>query len=175
MQSTLAEVSLSATSGTHVFGAEHSRALEELRTAQIALAQAWALSEADDAEGSGELAKVEAPVLRGASMLGLDPEKEARPAGKGGDKEGPVRRERRGSRSLEEETEKDILMAKRRREANDRYFQRVNAGVLEVVSKLEDVAIAMRGVERESREIWSGSDATGSMGTSIAAAPAARS
>jgi len=36
----------------------------------------------------------------------------------------------------------------------DRYFQRVNAGVLDVVAKLEEVAKAMKGVEIESREIW---------------------
>lgn len=49
MQATLEEVELSASGGTHVFGAEHDRKLLELRTAQIALAQAWARSEADDA------------------------------------------------------------------------------------------------------------------------------
>src|SRR5277367_5432359 len=48
MQATLAEVELSAARGTHFFGPEHSAALEELRKAQIALAQAWARSEADE-------------------------------------------------------------------------------------------------------------------------------
>jgi hypothetical protein len=52
------------------------------------------------------------------------------------------------------ETESDILLARKRREANDRYFQRVNDGVLNVVAKLEDVAGAMQLVERESRDIW---------------------
>jgi translation initiation factor RLI1 len=55
---------------------------------------------------------------------------------------------------MEEETEVDILLARKRREANDRYFQRVNQGVLDVVAKLEDVAIAMRAVEQESKELW---------------------
>ena len=59
-----------------------------------------------------------------------------------------------GKNELEEETEHDILLAKKRREANDRYFQKVNAGVLDVVAKLEEVAKAMKGVEMESREIW---------------------
>src|SRR5277367_4262992 len=54
MQSTLEEVELSAVNGTHVFGAEHNKALEELRTAQIALAQAWARSEADTAVESAD-------------------------------------------------------------------------------------------------------------------------
>jgi hypothetical protein len=57
-------------------------------------------------------------------------------------------------KKMEEETEVDILLARKRREANDRYFQRVNQGVLDVVAKLEDVAIAMRAVEQESKELW---------------------
>ena len=63
--------------------------------------------------------------------------------------------------NLEEETEADIILARRRREANDRYFQRVNAGVLDVVAKLEEVAGAMRAVEQESRDIWGESDSAG--------------
>src|SRR5204862_3686372 len=59
-------------------------------------------------------------------------------------------------KTLDEETEKDILLARKRREANDRYFNRVSSGVLDVVAKLEEVALAMRAVERESKEIWSG-------------------
>jgi len=59
---------------------------------------------------------------------------------------------------LEEETEVDILLARKRREANDRYFQRVNQGVLDVVAKLEDVAVAMRAVEQESKDIWAGDE-----------------
>ena len=51
MQATLEEVDLSASDGTHVFGPDHDRKLEELRGAQIALAQAWARSEADDTIG----------------------------------------------------------------------------------------------------------------------------
>jgi septum formation topological specificity factor MinE len=62
--------------------------------------------------------------------------------------------ERAGGEEVEEETEVDILLARKRREANDRYFQRVNQGVLDVVSKLEEVAIAMREVELESKELW---------------------
>ena len=58
------------------------------------------------------------------------------------------------NKNLEEETERDIRLARKRREANDRYFSQVDRGVLEVVSKLDEVAGAMRRVERESREIW---------------------
>src|ERR1700761_2726476 len=57
MQNTLEEVELSATSGTHVFGPDHSKALEELRTAQIALAQAWAKSEAEEESQSASNAQ----------------------------------------------------------------------------------------------------------------------
>ena len=60
-----------------------------------------------------------------------------------------------GAKSLEEETEEDIALARRRREANDRYFSRVNGGVLDVVGRLEEVAERMRRVEMESRSIWS--------------------
>ena len=59
---------------------------------------------------------------------------------------------------LEEETEKDIELSRRRREENDRYFEKVNKGVQEVVVRLEEVAKAMRGVENESNEIWGRSD-----------------
>jgi septum formation topological specificity factor MinE len=55
---------------------------------------------------------------------------------------------------LEEDTEADIILARKRREANDKYFQRVNEGVLDVVAKLEEVANAMKAVEQESRDIW---------------------
>lgn len=66
---------------------------------------------------------------------------------------GGGQQERMGAKT-EEETEVDILLARKRREANDRYFQRVNQGVLDVVAKLEDVAVAMRAVEQESKELW---------------------
>lgn len=157
MQSTLEEVELSAVNGTHVFGAQHARALEELRATQIGLAQAWARSEADEAgetggsggkglalgsEGRSALDTVGSTVSGGAG---------GRPGSSSGI--GGAAGERMGSK-LEEETEADILLARRRREANDRYFQRVNGGVLDVVAKLEEVASAMRAVEQESRDIW---------------------
>ncbi|EEU42540.1 uncharacterized protein NECHADRAFT_8134, partial [Fusarium vanettenii 77-13-4] len=138
MQATLEDVELSASGGTHVFGPDHDRKLADLRAAQIALAQAWARSEADDvietaqhdhasmAIGSSSIPR---PNSSGAGVEGL------------GDK-------------LEEETEVDILLARKRREANDRYFQRVNQGVIDVVTRLEDVALAMRAVEQESKEVW---------------------
>jgi hypothetical protein len=53
-----------------------------------------------------------------------------------------------------EETETDIVLGRKRREANDKYFQRVNEGVIDVVARLEDVAVAMRAVEQESQDAW---------------------
>ncbi|TVY45015.1 hypothetical protein LOCC1_G003580 [Lachnellula occidentalis] len=156
MQSTLEEVELSAVNGTHVFGPRHAQALEELRATQIGLAQAWARSEADEAgETGGSGAKGLALGSEGRSALdtvGMV-ELEGGPGvvvGLGG---AAAAGERMGSK-LEQETEADILLARRRREANDRYFQKVNGGVLDVVAKLEEVASAMRAVEQESRDIW---------------------
>ena len=168
MQSTLEEVELSAVNGNHVFGPEHSKALDGLRVAQIELAKAWARSEADEAvEGTDKESKgfSAAKGTEGRSLLdtvGTEP-------GKGSTVRGSTTAsasgvpvvERLGS-GMKDETEADILLARKRREANDKYFQRVNGGVLDVVAKLEEVAIAMQAVEQESRDIWgeTESDAT---------------
>ncbi|KAK3321479.1 hypothetical protein B0T19DRAFT_432421 [Cercophora scortea] len=172
MQATLEEVELSAGGGTRVFGPDHDRKLGELRMAQIALAQAWARSEADDAietTGSG-LGETRNTKFGGASgtETGADGagKTEAGTATDGGAKStgtGSVRpvssgvgatgQEKLGEKQ-DEEPVVDILLARKRREANDRYFQRVNQGVLDVVAKLEEVATAMREVEQESKDIW---------------------
>lgn len=162
MQATLEEVELSASGGTRVFGPDHDRKLGDLRAAQIALAQAWARSEADDAIGMGH--RDSAPGgedmrnLKGTMLSsggdGTEGAKStagtgsARPGSSGG-----IGTERLGAK-LEEETEADILLARKRREANDHYFQRVSKGVVDVVARLEEVAIAMRAVEQESKDIW---------------------
>lgn len=154
MQSTLAEVELSAMSGEHVFGEKHAKALDELREKQLKLAQAWARSEADEivdaTKGADELHPQSARKDRSASKGTTD-----RPAA-----------ESSSYKTLDEETEKDILLARERREANDRYFDRVKSGVLDVVTKLEEVADAMRAVERESKDIWSESESVDTSGTS---------
>lgn len=137
MQATLAEVELSAFNGTHVFGSAHSAALDELREAQIALAKAWGREE------------------EGEAADGLDLDGGASP-GKGKGKEGA------GSEEEEEGEEGDVAEARRRREANERYFRRVGDDVGDVVGKLEGVAEAMAKVERESREIWNGSESVDS-------------
>ncbi|CAI7587807.1 unnamed protein product [Penicillium pancosmium] len=135
MQSALSEVELSAVTSEHVFGEKHAEALEDLRTKQLNLAQAWARSEADD------------EVVDSSRNTADGETGESAPA-----------RDRVSHRTLDEETEKDILLARRRRDANDRYFDRVNQGVLDVVAKLEEVSQAMRTVERESKDIWSESE-----------------
>ncbi|EEP80932.1 conserved hypothetical protein [Uncinocarpus reesii 1704] len=143
MQSTLAEVELNAASGDHVFGAEHSRALEELRVKQLALAQAWARSEADEVvESSASDSGMKGPESVGRASTETE--------------------DRSPHNVLDEKTEKDIFFARKRREANDRYFERVNNSVLDVVAKLNEVANAMRAVERESKEIWSESESISS-------------
>jgi septum formation topological specificity factor MinE len=188
MQATLEEVEVSASGGTTIFGHEHDRKLEQLRAAQIALAQAWARSEADDAietrEGASTVAGGGAGTAAGGggagAMSGVTGD-EMRPLAKsvGGDQAGPDVRsttggttsiprpgssgrtaEKLGAR-LEEETKADILLARRRREANDQYFERVSGGVLDVIAKLEEVAKAMTAVEQESKSVWNDDDSTG--------------
>lgn len=134
MQATLAEVELSAFSSTHVFGSAHSAALEELREAQIALAQAWGRGEAGEDEG---LAEDKAHVEKAKD--------EAKKVSAEGEE-------------VEEEEEADIVEARRRREANEKFFKRVEEGVVDVVGKLEGVAEAMAKVEKESRELWNEKD-----------------
>ncbi|KAI0101903.1 hypothetical protein GGR51DRAFT_306838 [Nemania sp. FL0031] len=185
MQATLEEAELSASGGTHVFGPDHDRKLAELRLAQIALAQAWGRSEADDATSGSIASETEVRNLKGAlgdvggmaaavaagaahsAILSPGPAKGAADgtdagrstvgtgsaqlgnSGLDGEKLG----EKLGAK-LEEETERDILLARNRREANDRYFSKVDQGVRDVVAKLEEVAIAMRAVEQETRSVW---------------------
>lgn len=180
MQNTLAEVELSAENTNHVFGAEHAKALEDLRNAQLGLAMAWARSEGDDGldhrdgkRDTGEeknKAQQQTGKDGGPSPVGDTGDNKKRPSsrGNGEDKAAEQKQQQQfeaaaaaavsegqQDRLLEEETEADIAIARKRREANDRYFQRVNEGVLDVVEKLQEVAMAMRKVEKESREIWS--------------------
>jgi Disordered region of unknown function (DUF5315) len=172
MQNTLEEVELNAASGTHVFGSGHSKALDELRTAQIALAQAWARSEAEeekvtnnttphDPSNADDNEGTKAQPLHTADILASDRTAKTGTSGTVGSATGTATKSQ-----LEQETENDILLARKRREANDRYFERVNRGVLDVVAKLEDVAKAMKSVETESREIWGDKDGvdSGSIG-----------
>lgn len=142
MQSALSDVEVSATVRGHVFGEKHSEALEELRMKHLRLAQAWGRGEAED-EGADS---------KTAIMKPQSPKRDSRTVG---DIPGEADE---SSKNLDEETEKDIQLARERREANDRYFDQVNNSVLDVVAKLEDVAQAMRTMEAESKDIWSEDD-----------------
>ncbi|KAI0161310.1 hypothetical protein GGR57DRAFT_454294 [Xylariaceae sp. FL1272] len=180
MQTTLEEAELSASGGTHVFGVDHDHKLAELRVAQIALAQAWARSEADDPTGVvpadvevrnlkgalGDVGNIAGAVAAGATLSsttpsgpgkgtadGTDGGRSTIGTGSGRPGSSGLDGEKLGAK-LEEETERDILLARNRREANDRYFSKVDQGVRDVVEKLEAVAIAMRAVEQETRGIW---------------------
>ncbi len=134
MQATLEEVELSASGGTRVFGPDHDAKLAELRQAQIALAQAWARSEADEAiettlstaEGDSRNPKPTAPATKEATGGGeaagkTDGGSTAGTSARPGSSGMGIGNERLGAK-LEEETEVDILLARKRREANDRYF-----------------------------------------------------
>jgi septum formation topological specificity factor MinE len=99
-----------------------------------------------------------------AGAEGTEPAKSAAPSTTGGRSDASSAGIDRLGAKLEEETEADILLARKRREANDEYFQRVNNGVIDVVAKLDDVAKAMRSIEQESKDVWAESDAmTGSI------------
>lgn len=147
MQSALSEVELSAVTSEHVFGEKHAEALEDLRMKQLKLAQAWARSEADDEVVDSSHTTSEGDRRASIEAKTADAATEQTPA-----------KDRISHHTLDEETEKDINLARKRREANDRYFDRVNQGVLDVVAKLEEVSQAMRTVERESKDIWSDSE-----------------
>ena len=144
MQDTLDEVELNvAASRPRVFGKVHAERLEELRKAQVALAAAWGRGEGEDGEADRRDGKEE-------GVAGLGGEAKAEQMVSGNEK----RQADEQMESIEEEAEGDMAAAKRRREVNDRYFERVNRGVKEVVKRLATVAAAMEGVEKESREIW---------------------
>lgn len=171
MQSTLNEVELTAQSSTHVFGEAHSAALDELRIAQIELARAWARGHEDNRQNLGA-PDLEANVNRfkGADDSALDRKQLSRRRGDTVSSASTALSDESGrsgdflsqsSRSnLEDETAQDIKLASERRAANEAYFKKVDGSVRDVVAKLEVVAETMRGVEGESRSLWSGTDST---------------
>ncbi|KAI9794770.1 MAG: U3 snoRNP protein [Peltula sp. TS41687] len=157
MQMRLEDVELTATGNeTHLFGAEHAKALEELRTAQITLAQAWANSEADEAEevntNPEEVVTLDSSRPTSSADERPNENTDGATATTGG--LGSADEKAKEKITAEDQTENDFVLARKRREANDRFFDRVSAGVSDVVAKLEEVAAAMRVVERESRDIW---------------------
>jgi hypothetical protein len=167
MQNTLEEVELSAIKGPGmtVFGSEHSRALEELRKAQIELAKAWARSEAEENEPKENQEK--AQDISAADLVPHSGRRSRATSNVDGAKDDKLF----DRIKLEEETEKDIELSRKRTEEHDRYFEKVNTGVQEVVVRLEEVAKAMRSVESESKEIWGHGDDSGADTGSVNTAP----
>lgn len=166
MQSTLNEVELTAQSSTHVFGHSHAAALDTLRLAQVELARAWGRGN-DENAGDGGLTQQDIHRFKGADDLAFDRSKAHRRRG-GTDTStstalsdesvGSDSGLKAGKSQLEDETAQDIKLASERRAANEAYFKKVDGGVKDVVAKLEAVAEAMRGVESESRSLWSSSE-----------------
>ncbi|KAG6056970.1 hypothetical protein E4U33_007582 [Claviceps sp. LM78 group G4] len=157
MQNVLEGADLSASSGSNVFSDEHSQKLSDLRSAQIGLAQAWARSEADEVTVMGMRATIASSGGRGlnsdlTSLVRSGPHQIQRMRTQTtrllNDEENLSKPDLAGK------SEMDIILGRKRREANDRYFQRVNDGVIDVVAKLKDVTVAMHAVEREGQHAW---------------------
>lgn len=172
MQNTLNEVELTAQSSTHVFGANHAKALDDLRNAQVALAKAWGRGSEEKVKPTSEdVGEINIGRFSAAEGPQTSPERihrqrthtEASASTVLSDEsdlsEGSAKS---GKSQLEDETAQDIKLASERRAANEAYFKKVDQGVKEVVERLEKVAEAMRGVEGESRSLWSNSDRSGS-------------
>ncbi|CCU78335.1 unnamed protein product [Blumeria hordei] len=155
MQSVLKAVETCAEQGQQMFGREHELALEGLRSAQIELARAWARSEADEVIESVDHRS--RPFSGKGGNIGSDG-KTATTTATSGSAARPLSSEGltgvEGDVATEHELEIDISSARKRREANDRYFKKVNDDVIDVVMKLEEVANAMRAMERENKVIW---------------------
>jgi hypothetical protein len=171
MQSTLNEVELTAQSSTHVFGESHAAALDTLRLAQVELARAWGRGNEENASAEDSIGgrDIQPHRFKGADDLAFD-RKTAHHRRRdtdtststalsdeslGSTVDGGLKA---GKSQLEDETAQDIKLASERRAANEAYFKKVDGGVRDVVAKLEAVAEAMRGVESESRSLWSSSE-----------------
>ena len=169
MQSTLNEIELTAQSSTHVFGASHAAALDDLRKAQVELARAWGRGNEDKAsQAANESVRENASINRFQATDDIATDRLAKQGGRRrGDTDTSVSTVlsdestttqgtvRSGRSQLEDETAQDIRLASERRAANEAYFRKVDESVKDVVAKLEVVAEAMRGVEGESRSLWS--------------------
>jgi hypothetical protein len=185
MQSTLNEVELTAQNSTHVFGEGHASALDDLRNAQIALAKAW--GRGNDAQATAaftDAADLNVNRFKGADDLATERDRAAAPTTRRrADTEASASTvlsdesqltedsAKTGRSQLEDETAQDIKRASERRAANEAYFKKVDQGVKEVVEKLEKVAEAMRGVEAESRSLWSNSSIASDEGKRVVTAP----
>lgn len=150
LQSTLSDIELSASSSAHVFNANHAKALEELRAAQVELARAWGQTDAED------VSTLPSPDLRMNKENGAKKHEDKQYHGN--NHKDQEKQAEQKERKLSTATTLDLTSAARRREASDKYFAAVKEGVADVVRKLDGVADAMREVEMQSRDIW-GDDA----------------
>ncbi|KAI6816700.1 hypothetical protein KC340_g169 [Hortaea werneckii] len=173
MQNTLNEVELTAQSSTHVFGTSHAAALDDLRKAQVELAKAWGRGNEDKATQAAEKSVQSGGEhlnrFEGSQSIASDRISRARARGGtdasasttlSDESSATAGTAKSGISQMEEETAQDIRLASERRAANEAYFKKVDESVKDVVSRLEVVAEAMRGVEGESRSLWSGSSTT---------------
>lgn len=170
MQSTLDEVEMTAQSSTHVFGESHAKALDDLRNAQIALAYAWG-------RGNEESGLLNSTANEDISQFSMNSDRRQSTTDSTAGGQTRHRADTQASAStvlsdestrsdetakesrvqMEDETAEDIRRASERRGKNEEYFHMVEKSVNDVVGKLDVVAEAMRGVEAESRSLWSGS------------------
>lgn len=175
MQSTLNEVELTAQSSTHVFGESHAKALDELRNAQVALAWAWGRGNEESGllNASGGENDISQFTMDGGRRPSATTGEQGRTRNRADTQtsastvlsDESIRSDDTAKESrtqMEDETAEDIRRASERRGKNEEYFRMVEKSVGDVVSKLDIVAEAMRGVEAESRSLWGGSSATGS-------------
>ncbi|KAF2223630.1 hypothetical protein BDZ85DRAFT_175872, partial [Elsinoe ampelina] len=145
------------TGGATVFGAGHGKALQELRDAQIRLAEAWGptAGREDDEQADDETAKTKA---RKDKKGGKDAKGERNVSGKSTEESAAGLSDTDSERGVkarpQRDGEEDLKNAAERREKNEEYFLKVKAGVQDVVAKLDEVSKAMRKVEGEGREIW---------------------
>ncbi|CCX33093.1 hypothetical protein FPQ18DRAFT_82252 [Pyronema domesticum] len=142
MQHTLSEVELSNTA--IFFGPSHAKALEDLRAAQIALAQAWMIDSDEPEVGrAGGLHGTQGSQAGGSQAHGAQ--------GSQGSQAHTTTGQIQGQDLKVQGTHGE---AEDKRKASEMHFNRVAQGVVEVAERLEKVAQAMRGVERESRGVW---------------------
>ena len=146
--------------------------MDDLRDAQIALARAWGRGNENNVSAAqDEAAEISNTRFKAAEDIASERRVTNRARADTEASQSTVLSDesqlsegsaRNGKSQLEDETAQDIKLAGERRAANEAYFKKVDQGVKEVVEKLERVAEAMRGVEGESRTLWSNSDRSSS-------------
>ncbi|KAF4551646.1 Hypothetical protein D9617_12g035340 [Elsinoe fawcettii] len=151
------------TGGATVFGAGHSKALQELRDAQIRLAEAWGPTAGHDSSEHEDSSDSKAKNGKTKNnpkdkTKGKDTKGERKVSGKSNDEMAAGSSDADSERGVnarpQRDGEEDLKNAAERREKNEEYFLKVKAGVQDVVAKLDEVSKAMRKVEGEGREIW---------------------